>query len=162
MTEQEFEAVYARQVDRIYKICCFYLGNDADAQDAVQNIFIKFYEKKMNFQDEQHETAWFLTVTRNHCKDILRSGWRKRCVDIEKVPEIAVKEREAVRNPRLERALQNISVKQKEALYLYYYEEYSIREISQMLHRKESTIQSQLAAARKKIKQYYMNQDFLE
>ncbi len=83
-------------------------------------------------------------------------------MDIEKVPEIAVKEREAARNPQLERALQNISVKQKEALYLYYYEEYSIREISQMLHRKESTIQSQLAAARKKIKQYYMDQDFLE
>ena len=162
MTEQEFEAVYARQVDRIYKICCFYLGNDADAQDAVQNIFIKYYEKKRNFQDEQHETAWFLTVTRNHCKDILRSGWRKKRVDIENVPEIAVKEREAARNPRLERAMQNISVKQKEALYLYYYEEYSIREISQMLHRKESTIQSQLAAARKKIKQYYMDQDFLE
>ncbi len=160
MTEQEFEAVYARQVDRIYKICCFYLGNETDAQDAVQNIFIKFYQKKISFYDEQHEMAWFLTVTRNHCKDILRSGWRRRRVDIEKMPEIAAGARRATHDPQLERALQDLSVKQKEVLYFYYYEEYSIREISQILSRKESTIQSQLAAARSSIRKYYKDHGF--
>ena len=53
MTEQEFQAVYGRQADRVYKICCFYLGNPVDAQDAVQNIFIRLLEKKTVFWDEQ-------------------------------------------------------------------------------------------------------------
>ena len=46
----------------------------------------------------------------------------------------------------------NLSVKYREVLYLYYYEGYSVGEMSQMLDRKESTIQTQLATARKKLK----------
>lgn len=156
MTEQEFQAVYERQVSRIYQICCFYLGNVADAQDAVQNIFMKLLEKQIRFRDEQHEMAWFYTVARNHCKDLLRSGWRKKRVDMEALPEISARREVPVHDPHIEQAIQTLSVKQKEVLYLYYYEEYSIREISQMLNRKESTIQTQLAAGRKKIRNYYL------
>ena len=48
--------------------------------------------------------------------------------------------------------IMELPVKYREVLYLYYYEEYSIREISELLSRKESTIQTQLAAARQKLK----------
>ena len=153
MTEQEFQAVYGRQADRVYKICCFYLGNPVDAQDAVQNIFIRLLEKKTVFRDEQHEAAWFYTVARNHCRDILRSGWYKKRADI-KLPEMTQPE-ESERCDWLEQALRHLPVKQKEVLYLYYYEEYSVREISMLLDRKESTIQTQLAAGREKLKRYY-------
>lgn len=156
MTEQEFQAVYERQVSRIYQICCFYLGNVADAQDAVQNIFMKLLEKRIHFRDEQHEMAWFYMVARNHCKDMLRSGWRKKRVDMEVLPEIPARREVPMHDPLVGQAIQTLSVKQKEVLYLYYYEEYSIREISRMLNRKESTIQTQLAAGRKKIRDYYM------
>lgn len=62
---------------------------------------------------------------------------------------------QAQKNPYLEQALRELPIKQKEVLYLYYYEDYSIREISGLLKRKESTIQTQLAAGRKKLKQHY-------
>lgn len=152
MTEQEFQAVYERQAERIYKICCFYLGNPSDAQDAVQNIFIRLLEKKTAFRDRQHEMAWLCTVARNHCRDILRSGWHKKRAVLETLPETAAQEAEPAGNPHLQQALRRLPVKQKEVLYLYYYEEYSIREISALLKRKESTIQTQLAAGRKKLK----------
>lgn len=153
MTEQEFQTVYERQAEFLYKICCFYLGNSTDAQDAVQNIFIKLLEKQITFHDEQHECAWFHTVARNHCRDILRNGWRKRRVDMEAVPESRLAQEDGPQpNPYLEEALSRLPIKQKEVIYLYYYEEYSIREISRLLNRKESTIQTQLAAGRKKLK----------
>lgn len=152
MTEQEFQAVYERQADRVYKICCFYLGNPADAQDAVQNIFIRLLEKKIAFRDGQHEMAWFYTVARNHCRDILRSGQRKKQLVSDAFSEAAAQQAESAGNPYLQQALRRLPVKQKEVLYLYYYEEYSIREISALLKRKESTIQTQLAAGRKKLK----------
>ncbi len=150
MPEQEFLDIYERQAGRVYAICCFYLGNPADAQDAVQNIFIRLLEKQDAFCDRQHEEAWFYTVARNHCRDILRSGWRKKRVDMA-IP-VQEKPKEAAGNECLEQALRGLPVKQKEVLYLYYYEEYSVKEISALLHRKESTIQSQLAAGRKKLK----------
>lgn len=155
MTEQEFQPLYERQAESLYKICRFYLGNPTDAQDAVQNIFIKLLEKQMTFHDEQHESAWFHTVARNHCRDILRSGWKKKRVDMETLPEYPAPEEKQQQDSYLEEALSRLPVKQKEVIYLYYYEEYSIREISRLLNRRESTIQSQLAAGRKKLKRYY-------
>ena len=44
------------------------LQNSADAEDAVQNVFLKFVEKGQEFHDEEHENAWFITVTKNYCK----------------------------------------------------------------------------------------------
>lgn len=155
MTDKEFEEVYKRQSAHIYKLCCFYLGNPSDAQDAVQNIFMKMLEKHIKFKDEQHETAWFHTVARNYCKDIIKSAWWKKKTYIESLPELATQENETADNSRMEHALKHLSVKQKEVIYLYYYEELSINEISKLLNRKESTIQSQLAAGRKKIKEHY-------
>ena len=95
------------------------------------------------------------TVARNHCRDILRSGWRKKRIDLgnslqEKLEHEKIAEEDS--NECIEQALRKLPVKQKEVLYLYYYEEYSIKEMSALLHRKESTIQSQLAAGRRKLK----------
>lgn len=155
MSDQEFSDIYERQAERVYAICCFYLGNPADAQDAVQNIFIRLLEKQEVFCSRQHEEAWFYTVARNHCRDILRSGWRKKRIDLgnslqEKLEHEKIAEDDS--NECIEQALRKLPVKQKEVLYLYYYEEYSIKEMSALLHRKESTIQSQLAAGRRKLK----------
>ena len=154
MTEQEFQAVYERQAERLYKICSFYLGNPTDAQDAVQNIFIRLLEKQTVFQNKQHEAAWFYTVARNHCRDILRGGWHKKRADIPVPVQIQPEEPVQQHNTLLEQALRRLPVKQKEVLYLYYYEEYSIREISALLHRNESTVQTQLAAGRRKLKAF--------
>ncbi len=157
MTEQEFQAVYNRQAERVYKICCLYLGNPADAQDAVQTLFLKLLEKRIIFQNEQHENGWFCIAARNLSKDLLRSRWRKKRIDTgtSMCENSTAQNLQAQKNPYLEQALRELPIKQKEVLYLYYYEDYSIREISGLLKRKESTIQTQLAAGRKKLKQHY-------
>lgn len=157
MTEQEFQAVYNRQAERVYKLCCLYLGNPADAQDAVQSLFLKLVEKKITFQSEQHENGWFCVAARNLSKDFLRSGWRKKRMDADAsaFADKTGQTEPAQKNPYLEQALRKLPVRQKEVLYLYYYEDYSVREIAGLLKRKESTIQTQLAAGRKKLKQYY-------
>jgi RNA polymerase sigma-70 factor (ECF subfamily) len=125
-----------------------YLRNAADAEDAVQNVFLKYIEKGISFESENHENAWFITVTRNYCKDVLKAFWKKR-VDLGEVPESA----DAEKKPdELLSWIWELPAKYREVLYLYYYEEYSIREMSALLHRKESTIQTQLAAARKRLR----------
>lgn len=140
--------IFKRQCNRVYRVAMIYLKNTSDAEDTVQNIFLKCMEKEIVFVDQNHENAWFLTVTRNYCKDILKSFWKKR-VNIGDLPELSTAEES--RNPLSEQILR-LPVKYREVLYLYYYEEYSIREMSAILERKESTIQTQLATARKKLK----------
>jgi RNA polymerase sigma-70 factor (ECF subfamily) len=87
-------------------------------------------------------------VTRNHCKDVLKAFWRRK-VDFGELPEIVGAEQA---HSSLYAQIAQLPAKYREVLYLYYYEEYSIREMSALLHRKESTIQTQLAAARKRLR----------
>ena len=151
----EIQEIYDRQYSRIYRVAMLYLKNVADAEDAVQIVFIRFIEKKIKFTDRSHEDGWFITATKNYCKDVLKTFW-KRKIELGELPEMATE----FENDRglLEKILK-LSVKYREVLYLYYYEEYSVREISKILNRKESTIQTQLSEARKKLKKYIIKED---
>lgn len=149
--QQQLE-IYNRQADRIYRIAMMYLKKPSDAEDAVQSVFLKYMEKNIDFYNENVEKAWFITVTRNYCKDIIKSSWKSKVTlgEIPEIPEIPAQNRE---EGVLKDIILSLPPKYKEVIYLYYYEEYSVRDISAILSRKESTIQTQLATARKKIKQ---------
>lgn len=75
--KEDFRQLYLRQADMVYRLCLLYLKNSADTEDAVQNIFLKAWEKQISFKDAAHEKAWFITVARNYCKDVLKCSWRK-------------------------------------------------------------------------------------
>ena len=70
--KQDLKIIYDRECDRIYRIAMVYLRNVCDAEDAVQAVFVKLLEKPQCFEDEEHEKAWFILVTKNYCRDILR------------------------------------------------------------------------------------------
>ena len=126
-----------------------HLKNESDAKDALQDIFLKIWEKKPVFQNEMHCRAWLIQTTKHHCLDLLKSSWFKKRVAYE--PDDRG-EKEKTQEDRLLEKIQMLPAKDREVLYLYYYEEYSIKEISQIIRRKESTIQSRLAAARRRLK----------
>lgn len=66
----EFRELYDRQIQRVYKLALLLLGSVADAEDIAQTVFLKVWEKAPKFRDENHEIAWFLTTTRNQCRDL--------------------------------------------------------------------------------------------
>ncbi|MBE5943527.1 MAG: sigma-70 family RNA polymerase sigma factor [Lachnospiraceae bacterium] len=144
----ELKDIFERQHKRVYRIAMLMLNNVSDAEDAVQNVFLKYIEKGSSFEDIEHEKAWFITVTRNYCKDQLKNFW-KRNVDMGDIPEQIQGEEQD--NELLEHIMK-LPDKYKEVIYLFYYEDYSIREMSKILDRKESTIQTQLKTARDKLK----------
>lgn len=154
-SKEEFYFIYERQVDMVYKLCKIYLKNENDARDGVQEVFLKLWEKKPEFSDQQHEKAWLIRVTKNYCFNQLKSSWFRKRIDIEDWTVIPAKS--ATENNELLEMVMALSAKFREVLYLYYYEGFSVREISVLLQRKESTIQSQLAAGRKKLEKLLEN-----
>ena len=141
--------VYDRQSRTVYHLAMTYLKNTADAEDAVHNVFVNYIKKKPEFKNLEHEKAWFIVTTKNYCKNMLKNFWKSK-VDIGDIPETNCGEKNE--DSLLLDKIMELSVKYREVLYLYYYEEYSVREMSELLSRKESTIQTQLAAARQKLK----------
>ena len=147
----EFREFYDRQVKRVYRLAMVMMGNISDAEDVTQTVFLKAWEKKPDFRDADHEIAWILTTTRNQCKDIHKSFYRRKRADLENAPEPQVT-LETQMDSEIWEALQSLAEKYRMVLYLYYYEGYSVRELSVIPRRRESTLQTQLATGRKQMK----------
>lgn len=147
----EFREFYDRQVKRVYRLAMVMMGNISDAEDVTQTVFLKAWEKKPDFRDADHEIAWILTTTRNQCKDIHKSFYRRKRADLENAPEPQVT-LETQMDSEIWEALQSLAEKYRMVLYLYYYEGYSVRELSVILRRRESTLQTQLATGRRQMK----------
>lgn len=154
------EEVYRRNVALVYQVCYLYLKNPADAEDAVQTVFLKYLKAHVNFQDGGRERAWLVTTAKNCCRDLLKSRWHRQRVPIESLPEpIAESADDRIRS--LMELLFSLPEKHRVVMYLYYIEGYSIRELAAILNRKESTIRSQLLRGRAKLKQD-LGGDFFE
>ena len=149
--DKELADMYQRNVDMIYRLCYMYLKNSADAEDAVQVVFIKFMKARKSFNDKEHEKAWFIKTTRNYCNDTLKSWWNTRRTDFEELPEIPVwDDNEQTSSVRY--AMLSLPEKYKTVLYLHYFEGYSVKEMVRILNRKGSTLQTQLAKGRELLK----------
>lgn len=149
--EEEFKEVYEQHFSMIYRISLLYLRNTEEAEDIVQEVFLKLLDKERNFNSEEHRKSWLIEVTKNACKDINKNFWKSRRVDIKSLPELTNEKKD----PDLYYVLEELLLlpdKYKIVLYLFYYEDYYVKDISKILHRKESTIQTQLSRGRKLLK----------
>ncbi len=146
-----FSEVYERNVDSVYRVCFMHLGEVSDAEDATQSVFLKYLKRKQTFSDEAHEKAWFIVTARNYCRDTLKCWWRKNRSDIEEITDNTLFSDNGDDGTVLEK-LMALPPKYKEVLYLYYYEEYSVKEISKLIKRNESTVRTHLSVGRKKLK----------
>lgn len=149
--DKELEELYRRHVDMVYRLCYVYLKNPFDTEDAVSIVFLKLIRAQKSFQDHEHEKAWLICTAKNTCRDILMHWWRTRRVDLENLPEIPAWDDQSHAESVLSYLL-SLPEKYKTVLYLYYFEGYSVKEMSAMLGRKESTLQTQLAKGRELLK----------
>lgn len=148
--EEAFVKTYEAYVDDIYRLCFSFLKNQMDAEDAVQETFIKYYHLEKDFEKEVGKKAWLIVTASNQCKDMLKHWWRKR-KDITDYEEQICSKRQEM-DEMMELILQ-LPEKYKTAVYCYYYEGYNSREIAKILHKPESTIRTYLQKARKLLKQ---------
>lgn len=150
-TDKGWAEIYQRHADLVYRLCYLYLRNSVDAEDAVQSVFVKLIKSPPAFNGYEHEKAWLTVTTRNHCKDLLKSWWRSRRVDMADLPEVAAWQGDEDSGEVLAKLL-SLPEKYKTVLYLYYYEDYTVREIASMLGCSDSTVQTRLARGRKRLK----------
>jgi RNA polymerase sigma-70 factor (ECF subfamily) len=133
--------------DMLIRIAYTHMKNMSDAEDVVQSVFLKYLEKKPAFESEEHEKAWLIRVSINLCKNNLKSYWFRKTTGLdENLCDFAPEEYGVMD------AIVRLPVKYRSILYLFYFEDYSIAEISSILKQKESTTGSQLHRARQLLK----------
>ncbi len=142
-------AALQKYSDMVYRICFIYLGRRPEVDDVFQEVFLKLLQKSISFTDEDHEKAWLIRVTINQCKDVTRGFWWKR-IDLVENAELPLQdtgEREILL------VVLSLPQKYKDVVYLYYYQEYTVPQMAQLLRRSENTIYSQLHRARELMRQ---------
>ena len=145
-TETEVSNAIESYSDMVLRLCGVYLKNDADAEDIFQNVFLKYALRDRPFENAEHEKAWFIRVTVNACKDLLKSFFRTRTVPLTELPDYLsglAPERLAV----LE-AVWALPGAYRDVIYLHYYEGYTAPEIARILHRNPNTVYTHLNRAK--------------
>lgn len=135
--------------DTLYRLALSYCQNPMDAEDVVQEVFIKYLRRREPFRDEAHCRAWLCKVTVNQCRDLLRSPWHSRRCPLEEAaePQTLLPEESALLS-----AVGALPAKYRLVVHLYYYEDYSIREIAEIAGASESAVRMRLLRARQKLK----------
>lgn len=147
--EVEAERLVGAYADLILRLSYTYLKSTHDAEDICQTVLLKLMGAPARFEGPEHERAWVVRTTANACKDVLRSGHRRRTVGLEAAPDAAAPE-----EPESEvvDAVMALPCKYREAIYLHYYEGYSIREIAELTGRSESAVSAHLSRGRAKLR----------
>lgn len=146
-SETEVNRAIERHSDTIRRLCMIHLKNYADTEDIFQNVFLKYVLSSVVFESEEHERAWFIRVTINACKDLIRNFFRSHTVSIEEVLEQPVEM--PPDNREILEAVLSLPSKYKDVVYLYYYEGYTAPEIGEILGKKVNTIYTLLNRSRK-------------
>lgn len=139
---KSFEDIVDEYCDLITRISILNLRNSEDAKDCFQNVFMKLYIRKEDFQNHQHLKAWLIRVCINECHNYQRLFYKptididdvllcEQHVELELLPEVM-----------------KLPQKQRNILYLYYYEGYKVDEIADLLHSNSNTIKSHLKRGR--------------
>lgn len=137
--------------DMVLRIAYTYLKNRADAEDIVQDVFLRIIDKKPSFNDENHEKSWLIRATINMCKNKANMFWNKNKCSIDDVQEFAVSDKYNT-DTSVFQAVMALGEKYRVVVYMYYYEGYSTPEIANVIGKNETTIRSLLHRARNKLK----------
>ena len=124
-----------------------HLKNYADTEDIFQNVFLKYVLSSVSFENEEHEKAWFIRVTINACKDLLKSFFRTRTISIDEIAEQPTALQPD--NREVLEAVLSLPAKYKDVVYLYYYEGYSVPQISRILRKNVNTVYTLLTRSKK-------------
>ena len=144
--QDEMQRVVEEYSSSLLRAAYSLVKNREDSEDAVQETFLRYMEKAPVFTSREHEKAWLLRVAVNISKNHLSSAWFRKRTDLkEDIPALEQEEQEV-----LESVLK-LSAKYRTVIHLYYYEGYSLSEISQILRSPLSTITTRLSRARKKL-----------
>ena len=137
--------------DMLFRVCLIMLKNEADAEDAVQETYLKYIQKSPEFKNAEHEKAWLLRVANNKCKDMLKARKVRLRFDSQ-AAEAAVCD---VFSDSLAELLAEVPEKFRIVLTLHYIEDYRVDEIADIIGKTPSAVKMRLRKGRKILEEKY-------
>jgi len=151
LDKREYERLVNLYLKSVYHVALNGCKCSSDAEDVTQNTFIKLWEREDAFADDEYARKWLIRVAVNECKSLWRTAWKRKTVYLEEA------EREPVfsspEKSELYYAVRELPVKYRQIVHLYYFEDYSVKEIAALMKFSETAVQTRLLRARQKLKE---------
>ena len=145
----DFQQIVEAYTPSLYWLAYSYCLNRADAEDVVQEVFMKYLQHQPQCAGPGQLRAWLMTATANKCKDLLNSGWRRKTLPLEDVHAHLDHLDEVL---EVQAAMEKLPPGLRGAVHLYYFEGLPVKQIAQILHLSETAVHSRLHQARKQLK----------
>lgn len=151
MDTAQANRLVTQYADLILRVSYSYLKQTCDAEDICQTVFLKILTKDLRFDTPEHEKAYIIRTTVNTCKDHFKSSFFRRTVPLDEAEAIA-----APQEPESDilEGLKSLPKNYRVPLYLFYYEDYSAKEIGEILGKSEGSITQCLSRGRKMLRSY--------
>ena len=148
--ERDREAVRIVETysDMLMRIALNRVNSVAEAEDVVQGTYERLMRRQPRFESREHEKAWLIRTAIRICIDESRRASRRTSVPLNEEIASAYSQESF----ELLETIRTLPEKDRDAVYLYYYEEYSTRDIAAILGEREGTTRSRLSRARKKLR----------
>lgn len=145
VTNVNIEELFCIYKDDVYRLALSFTRNASEAEDVCQSVFVKLIEQSAITPGK--EKAWLMQVTANTCRNLLRSGWWKKTAPLEVAAAATALQRNDIYH-----SVMALPPKYRVVIYLHYYEEYTTKEIAQLLHISQSAVTTRLNRARQILK----------
>ena len=149
-TDETIRRVVETYSPMLLRLACTRLGSAADAEDAVQEAFLRLLTARPVFRDAEHEKAWLIRTTLQRASDIRRKA-EQRNIPLEEAAEAAVPFEDP--GSGLRAAVRALPEMYGAVIHLHYYEGYSIKEIAKLLGLPAATVGTRLARGRERLRQ---------
>ena len=165
----QFELLYSQIINKVYFWCYTVIGNDADAKDAAQEAMIRIYKNVAKLKEPENFTSWMYVIVRNACYNYLRyhkseSKTLMNSGDFVDAFDVNVKEERKYVLPEeaynlkemkelVSKFVSELPRKQREAITLFYLDEFKIEEIANLLQCPVGSVKSRLHDGRKKLQE---------
>lgn len=146
-SDQQLSLAMERYADMVRRICLVHLKSEADTEDIFQEVFLKYVLSSQTFASQEHEKAWFIRVSINACRDLIKNFFRKNVTGLDEMIEPFKDDLDDQRREVLEVVL-GLPKKYKDIIYLHYYEGYAATEIAEILGKKINTVYTLLSRGR--------------
>lgn len=151
METKEYERLASAYLDTIYRVAVNGCKNYADAEDVVQNTFMRLLEKENRFEDDDHARKWLIRVAVNESNSLWRSPWKRRTTSLEELKQEPVFS--SPEKSDLYYAVKELPIRYRQIVHLYYFEDYNTKEVAQIMDLSETAVQTRLLRARQKLKE---------
>ncbi len=162
-TRESFDAVMRKYADMVYRLAYSRTGSTFDADDILQEVFLRYIKADKTYNDEEHRKSWLIRITINCTRSFASSAWNRHKDYAEPDPN------EGAEDPALKAAetrsdvmdaLLSLPEKYRSVIHLFYYEDLSVTEIAHSLGITETNVKTRLSRGRDMLKEKLKGVEF--